>query len=158
MLKSILLIFLAFGASKIRALDLCPVYQKIHDKDVLPRIKSGIPLRLLSIAASDQSFKVVVRIEYDLWNELITVERQGAKKERCKLPESAGVICRLISFPEAPGGRAYEYRLLLNPVIGDRLKTLQAGQNGSGKLIEVNWARLIQDLETEKVLISEQVR
>jgi hypothetical protein len=158
MIRLMILILCAFGAEGIWALDVCPVYKKIHDHDVVPRIKSGIPLRLLSIATGDQNYKSIIRVEFDLWSEMVSVAQVGKKKETCKLKDSAAVICRNLSFPEAPIGKSYDYRLLLNPLVGGRLRQLQNDKDGAGKLIQVNWERLIRDLETEKVLLSEKVQ
>jgi hypothetical protein len=152
------LLFLGLlGATSAPALDICPQYQAIHERDVVPRIRSGVPFKLLSIAVNPTgSFKRIVRIEYDLWNETVTIDALGHQSEVSPIASAGKKICAALSFPDAPSGEKFEYRLLLNPVLGEGLKRLQEnGQSGSG-LLRINWGRLVRDLETEKVLIEKE--
>jgi len=148
------LLFMIAAASEAAALDVCPAYAKIHKGVIVERIRSGIPFKLLSIAASEHgSYRRVVRLEYDLWEEELTVESLGRTTTNCKMTGSMLEICKALSFPEAPAGQRYQYRLFLNPVLGEGLARFGKGTSTSSGFLKVNWRRLAKDLDTEETLI-----
>lgn len=157
-MRRLLLVVLALLASPATAVNVCPNYGPIHDKEVLPRIKSGIPFKLLSIAASEQqSSKRIVRIEYDLWNETLQIEVLGQKKTSSTLKNSLQSICEALSLPDV-GGSKIQYRLLLNPALGEGLQNLKSKIEDRSGLLEINWERLTKDLDTEKTLIESEIK
>ena len=141
-----------------KTLDLCPVYGPPHGAEVLPKLRSGIPFRLLSIAVADDGtlLRHVIRLEYDLWNETVTIDTLGKGILHAPVAQAAASICRALSFPDAPAGKRFDVRLLLNPLLGDRLQRLRSGEVGNG-LLQVNWDRLVRDLESEKVLMTAEL-
>lgn len=146
------------GMGRAMALDICPQYGPIHDKEILPRIKSGIPFKLLSIAADDNnSFRRIVRIEFDLWNETLNIEVLGKGKTKSSMKDAAKDICNALALTEAGDHRKYQYRLMLNPVMGEGLQRLKEKGEGRSGLLEINWERLAKDLETEKNLIDSEI-
>ena len=156
LLSSILLI--TSGRVMAKTLDLCPVYGPTHDAAVLPKLRSGIPFRLLSIAvaADGTLLRHVIRLEYDLWTETVTIDTLGKGTLHAPVAQSAAPICQALSFPDAPPGKAYDVRVLLNPLLGDRLQRLRSGELGNG-LLQVNWDRLVRELESEKVLMTAEL-
>jgi len=146
------------NATLAHALDVCPSYHRIHEREIVPRIKSGIPFKLLSIAADDRnSFRRIVRIEYDLWNETLSIEVLGRQKSVSTLKEASAKICEALSLKEIPDKQTYQYRLMLNPVLGEGLQRLKEKSDGRSGLLEINWHRLAKDLETEKTLIESEL-
>jgi hypothetical protein len=141
------------------ALDACPAYLKIHQRDIDPRIRSGIPFKLLSVAVNEQGiFRRIVRLEYDLWDETVTIETLGHGTEVAKLAGVGARVCKALSFPEAPAGKRYEYKLFLNPVLGEGLARLAgAAQESHSGLLQIDWVRLTKDMETEKVLLQTEL-
>lgn len=140
------------------ALDVCPQYSSIHEKEIMPRIRSGIPFKLLSIAADDNnSFRRIVRIEFDLWNETLNIEVLGRGKTKSSMKDAAKDICQALSLTEASVKHKYQYRLMLNPVMGEGLQRLKDKGEGRSGLLEINWERLAKDLETEKTLIDSEI-
>ncbi|MDQ3232413.1 MAG: hypothetical protein M3Q07_11375 [Pseudobdellovibrionaceae bacterium] len=130
------------------------MYKHVHDKDIASRIQSGIPFKLMSVAVEGNSaYRRIVRIEFDLWSEILTIETLGGVRVTSNIKDASSKICQALSFPEAGKSHRYRYRLLLNPLLEDNLKKLRKQENGRSGLLEVNWGRLARDLETEKVLI-----
>ncbi len=151
-----LLIFIPLEAY---ALDVCPAYAPIHEKEILPRIKSGIPFKLLSLAADRKTpHRRIVRLEYDLWDETLLIEIIGRSKSKSTLKDAQGEICKALSIPEGEKGQVYTYRLMLNPVLGEGLTKLKEKGEESQGLLEINWDRLAKDLETEKTLIESELK
>jgi hypothetical protein len=145
-----LLLAVTTGAA---ALDLCPQYVKIHAKDVEPRIKSGIPFKLLSVASDGgQTYRKIVRIEYDLWGEKVGVETLGGEKQVVSIDAAEGVICQQLSFTNIKS-RAVRYQILLNPDLSDGLSKLKSQGSGKSGFLGINWKRLAQDLNSEKLLL-----
>jgi hypothetical protein len=135
------------------ALDACPLYKSIHEKEIVPKIKSGIPFKLMSIATNDDELhKNIVHLKFDLWSEKITIETIGGARETSPLKDAESAICRALSLPRARQADGYHYRLLLNPVLGESFKKTKGISTG---FLKVDWNRLARDLETEKVLIDE---
>lgn len=156
-MRCLLLIFLGI-ATTAKALDVCSAYSRIHEREIIPRIKSGIPFQLLSVAADGhESFRRIVRIDYDLWNETLGVEVIGRQRETCVVKDAIVMICRALSFPEASAGHKYQYRLLLNPVLGEGLRRLREHGDSRSGLLEINWDRLAKDLDTEKTLVESEL-
>lgn len=153
-----LLVLTLLAASPAAALDVCKLYTPIHEKDVLPRIKSGIPFKLLSLAADEQhTYKKVVRIEYDLWSENVTIEIIGSGKKTTPLTASLDPLCEALSLPELHG-KNIRYRLMLNPALGEGLQKLKAKGGEKSGLLEIDWNRLAKDLDTEKTLIESEIQ
>jgi hypothetical protein len=148
------LIFLLLAVtSGAAALDLCPQYIKIHAKDVDPRIKSGIPFKLLSVASDgEHTYRKIVRIEYDLWSEKVGVETLGGEKQVVTINASEGVICQQLSFANVKS-RELRYQILLNPDLSDGLSKLKSRGAGKSGFLGINWKRLAQDLNSEKLLL-----
>lgn len=144
-------------SARAAALDLCPIYGPVHASETLPRLKSGIPFKLLSVAAGDGSvvYRRIVRLTYDLWDEKVTVEALGQGTEDVPLGSVAPRICRALSFPEAAPGR-YRVRIFLNPVLGKGVEKLRTGEIGTG-LLQVNWDRVLKEMETEKMLLDQEL-
>jgi hypothetical protein len=148
------LIFLLLAVtSGAAALDLCPQYVKIHAKDVEPRIKSGIPFKLLSLASDGgQTYRKIVRIEYDLWSEKVGVETLGGEKQVVSIDAAQGVICQQLSFTNVKS-RDVRFQILLNPDLSDGLSKLKSQGSGKSGFLGINWKRLAQDLNSEKLLL-----
>ncbi len=153
-----LLPVLFLTATTAHALDVCPIYGSVHEKEIIPRIRSGIPFKLLSIAAdSNEAYRRIVRIEFDLWNETVAIEVIGKSRETSTLKEAPGKICQALSLPELSKNQKYKYRLMLNPVLGEGLQKLKEKTDGRSGLLEIKWERLAKDLETEKTLIESEL-
>ena len=157
-MRLMLFVLLLCAAAPARALDLCPAYRTIHDRVVVEKVRSGIPFKLLGIATDgNATFRRIVHVEFNLWDEKLTVETLGGQRVTCTLAQASEKICQALSFPEVPAGRAYRYQLLLNPVLGDKLSRLKENGGKGAGLLQVNWQRLAKDLETERVLLDEEV-
>ena len=135
------------------ALDVCPSYRAIHDRQITTRIRSGVPFRLLSVAQGNKIYKRIVRIEFDLWTEMVTVELADGKDVVTPLKDAFTAICQNISFPELATGENISYHLLLNPILGNGLKRLHDESKAEGYL-RVNWENLERELQSEQTLIS----
>ena len=153
-----ILTLLALMPRPAAALDVCSVYGPAHARDITKKIASGIPFRLLSVAVASDGhvYRKVVRIKYDLWDEIVTITPFEATPERARLSDASAKICAALSLPEAPPGPAYSYRLLLNPVDLDSLKEMSV--HSESGLIRINWERVMKDLETEKALVEHEFR
>lgn len=153
-----LLPVLFLTATTAHALDVCPIYGSVHEKEIIPRIRSGIPFKLLSIAAdANEAYRRIVRIEFDLWNETVAIEVIGKSRETSTLKDAPSKICHALSLPELLKGHRYKYRLMLNPVLGEGLQQLKEKTDGRSGLLEIKWDRLAKDLETEKTLIESEL-
>ena len=150
-----LLIFLLLAVtSAAAALDLCPDYRRIHDKEVDPQIKSGIPFKLLSVAVDeDHTYRKIVRVEYDLWKELVGVEVVGGEKTSIKLNSASDAICKALSIDGLQPHGAVKFQIMLNPDLSDGLSRLKSRGSGKSGFLGINWRRLSQDLNSEKLLM-----
>jgi hypothetical protein len=144
---------LTLTAASASALDICPIYRAVHDREIIARIRGGVPFKLLSVAEAEKIYKRIVRVEFDLWTEIVTVELAGGKSESAAIKDAFALICRNISFPEIPIGQKSAYHLLLNPILGDGLKRLHRDDK-SERFLKVNWEMLENELQSEKTLIN----
>lgn len=157
-MRCLILAMTVVTATSARALDVCSRYHNIHHKDVIPKILSGVPFKLLSVAADSQgTYRKIVRVDYDLWTEKVGVEVIGGTRQGSDLKGSEAVICQAISMPEVKGMSLLKYQLLLNPDLSDGLEKLHAKGVSRSGFLEINWKRLAKDLDSEKLLIESEV-
>ena len=154
------LIFLLLAVtSTAGALDLCPQYLNIHSKEIEPRIRSGIPFKILSLAADSQgTYRRIVRVDFDLWSEKVGVERLGATKESCSLGDSPHAICKALSMATARNRERIKFQILLNPDLSDGLEKLKTKGIGHSGFLEINWKRLSKDLNSEMLLLESEIQ
>ncbi len=158
-LRTSILLFFLLSYSAAHALDVCGLYKNVHQRDIVRRIKSGIPFKLLSIAGDGEaSYKTIAHIKYDLWSEVVTIDDLKNKVKTVSFPESEKAICQFISFPNALAGKNYHYQLHLNPIVGDMISTNNKRQTQGIDFLKVNWRRIAKDLETEKVLLEIDIK
>lgn len=156
-MRRCLLTLILLSGSPASALDVCALYTPIHDKDILPRIRSGIPFKLLSLAADESNTtKKVVRVEFDLWSENLTLEVIGGEKRSTTLALAPQALCESISLPDIQG-KSIRYRLMLNPALGESLQKLKPKSEGKSGFLEIDWERLAKDLDSEKTLIESEI-
>jgi hypothetical protein len=144
--------------SAAAAIDLCPDYRKIHERDVVPHIKSGVPFKLLSVGVDERhTYRRIVRIDYDLWKEIVGVEVIGGERSLVELPSAAGYICKALSFDGERRSGVVKYQIMLNPDLSDGLVRLKSRGSGRSGFLGINWRRLSQDLNSEKLLMEGEI-
>lgn len=146
-------------SSRAFGVDLCPSYATLHEREIIPRIRSGIPFKLLGVAIGNDGTvqRRALRVEYDLWKEKVTVEVIGQGRETVGLSKSQDHICRALSFPGSKTLVKHQYRLFLNPVLENGLERLRStkGTDSAG-FLKIDWGRLVKDIETEKILLERE--
>ncbi len=154
------LIFLLMAvATTAGAIDLCPQYATIHGKEIEPRIRSGIPFKILSVAVDRRStYRRIVRVDYDLWTEKVGVEVLGGNKATCTLAESSKTICGALSMDGEGHGERMKLQILLNPDLSDGLAKLKSNGTGHSGFLEINWRQLSKDLNSEKLLLESEIQ
>jgi hypothetical protein len=152
------ILLIALVSTGAAGMDLCPQYASIHAKEVAPRIKSGIPFKLLSVATDgEHTSRKIVRIEFDLWNEKVEVETFGDKKQKVDLRGAEALICQQLSIGDIRGQGA-RFQILLNPDLSVGLSKLRIRGVGKSGLLGVNWKSLAQELNSEKILLEGNVQ
>ena len=139
-------------------LNICNEYQAIHSKEIVPRIRSGVPFKLLSMGSTTrENFKRIVLISFDLWTEVVSVTELGRPAQTCQLSECMNRICSLLSIPELEGEKEMRFSLILNPVIGAEVaKVTSKSKTGSG-ILKVDWDEMIRGYQVEKILIEKDI-
>lgn len=170
-MKSTLLIFyamlLAGMASEGRAAQpsLCGRYNDVYKTQILQKIQSGIPFELMGVLfdkSGDIHQRYPVRISFDLWDEVVTVESGEKILAKIPLKQTQEKLCSYLEMPSTAFARGehYTYRLLLNPMWAGRVARLRAqvapGAESTA-MLRVNWDKLAREMPSEKVLLEWEV-
>lgn len=157
-MRTILIGVLLCSTPKIYALNLCPLYHKIYISDVEPKIRTGIPFKLLSIAAgTDLTWKRIVSVRFDLWNDQVVMEIPGGEVHKVAISSAEKELCRMLSLPEVPPGKSVFYRLLLNPTLDGDLSSMTHKGRSSFGFLNINWQRVVAGLQTERILMESEL-
>jgi hypothetical protein len=138
--------------------NLCDEYQAIHSKDIVPRIRSGIPFKLLSVGSTPQgNFKRIIMVSFDLWTEAVSITELGRPAQSCQLSESMGKICSLLSIPELDGAKQGRFSIVLNPVMSAEVAKITSKSTSGKGLIKVDWDELVRSYQVEKILLEKDI-
>lgn len=146
------------------AVSTCGNENGAYQKEILSKVQAGIPFELMSAVFLEKNLisKKVIRISYNLWDEVVTLENldQGVKK--LPLEKSLDEICSLLQIrtSDLGPGKKYVFKLLLNPMWSERITRLKistAGELENRRLVDVNWKRISEEMSSEKVLFETEL-
>ena len=142
--------------TSLYAINVCNLLSEKAEKEVLTNTKRGVPFQLLSIAVSSKDKIVkrrIIRIEYDLWDELVTIKEREKVIKIVPVVKSMTQICKIISFPEISSKSDFIYQLFLNPGQNYRFKYLRKNNKSpTDRLLNVDWDKVLKDYESEQLL------
>jgi len=157
---------LSFGISPEAQgkVGVCSIYQDAYKNEIKAKIRAGIPFELMSALFEDGALvaKKVIHINFNLWDEVLTMKANDHLLGKISLIDAAEQLCKFLEIPETlKSGRRYTYRLLLNPMWGERMARLQLSTGhdlDNKRLIGINWKKLAEEMPSDRVLLEKEVK
>lgn len=142
----------------------CDFYREVYQSEIKPKIQSGIPFELMGVLTEDGSLiaRRVIHINFNLWDERVTMKSEDRVLAKVELKESGSMLCRHLEMSEPlKRDKKYVYRLLLNPMWGERMARLQVFSGADlaqGRIIGINWRKLADEMPSDKILLEKEVK
>lgn len=145
----------------------CQVMAESYARIVVPRLREGVPFELLALTERQGNFlcQAPVQVSYSLWDERMTLTKQGSTPVTARLDSGLVPLCQLLTCPVQPapsGGPAgVRFRVLLNPQWEGRVARLKGTlARGGSKMgfVNIDWGRILEKLPSEQVVFEGDVR
>jgi hypothetical protein len=161
-----LLFLLCSSLSNAASLPLCEIDKSLYQKEIVPKILSGIPFEVMAVIFSEQngptrsdsnSSRRVLHISYNLWDEVITLNTNTEDRKTFPLAQGASKICRALTLETSVSTGVV--RLLLNPMWSERITRLHLSVRSdleNKKLIGIDWKKIAEDMPSEKILFERE--
>jgi hypothetical protein len=161
--RGVCALFVIFLSSVIsREAIACPWFRAPYRERILPKITGGIPLELVGLVTRGDELldKKFVRVQYDLWDETVTLSAGSNAGKPIPLKAAEQAICTLFGGAEGSveAGAGSTLRMYLNPVFEGRLQRIAekmaSETNASAlSLLEVNWRRLMRNNGNQTLIL-----
>ena len=154
-----LLVLCALGLTPAAqgSVGVCGLYRDAYQAEIKAKIQGGVPFELMSAVFVDGKLvdKRAVRIAFNLWDEVVTVKDGDRTLGRFSMPSADGELCKYLDLDARKGH--YTYRLLLNPLWGERITRLQVANEGTHEgIMGINWRKLAGEMPSDKILIERE--
>lgn len=142
----------------------CGFYRDAYKTEIKSKIQAGVPFELMSAIFADGSLveKKAVRVSFNLWDEIVSLKSGDQPLARFPFSDGENQLCKHLEVGDSlSNGRHYTYRLLLNPLWGERITRLQVASEGSvesGKIMGINWRKLATEMPSDKVLLEKDLQ
>ncbi len=143
----------------------CGFFEMAYRGEIRPKIETGVPFEIMGALFEENVLvnKKVVHVQFNLWDEIVTLKSEDRVIARASPKDAENVLCGSLEFEDPlKSGKKYTYRLLLNPLWGERLTRLQitAGgrRPGAAGIIGIDWKRLVQEMPSDKVLLQKELQ
>lgn len=165
-LTMILLSSIYFAEGEAKGFTLCEHFDKTFSSNISSKIQTGIPFELMSAIFNPDGTliqRIVIRVSFDLWEEIISLERDGKMIAKIPLREAKDRLCNYLSISQdkLPKKQKVIFRLLLNPLWEGSVARLKSHVSSVGdvhnSLLRVNWDQLSKGVSSEKILFEEEV-
>lgn len=152
---------LALTSSAWAGVGVCGFYKKTFETEIVPKIQAGVPFELMATLFEDGHLiaKKVVHLKYNLWDEVVTLRAGEQILGNLVMSKIQDGLCEHLEITESPKpSRKYTYRLLLNPMWGERMARLKASTGTENfRIMGINWKTLADDMPSEKILLEKDV-
>ncbi len=162
MLRSAFLLIPVLMGFSMRAqatVGVCSFYQDAYRGEIRPKIQAGVPFELMSVVIEDDNliYKKAIRVAYNLWDELVMLKSGDQILSRFALTSGETELCKFLEISdELKSGHKYSFRILLNPMWGERITRLQI--SSSNRIVGINWKKLAGEMPSEKILLQKEIR